>query len=58
MIHLVDDKNLVSYFLFVEESMQVWHKNKKFFKTLPEGNNDSHFVRAPCGVINRGGLSL
>lgn len=47
MIHLVDDKNLVSYFLFVEESVHVRHKNKKFFKTFPEGNNDGQFVRAP-----------
>lgn len=58
MIHLVNDKNLVSYFLLVKERMHVWHKNKKFFKTFPEGNDDCQFVRAPRGVVNGFSLSL
>lgn len=51
VVHLVDDKNPVSYFLFVEEAVHEGNKDQQFLKPLPERHHQGQFVRSPAGRV-------
>lgn len=44
IIHLVNDINLMSCSLLIQKIMHVWHKLQQLFKSVPEWNQNSHFV--------------
>lgn len=51
MIHLVDDEDLVTDLLLVEERVHEGNKHQQLLEALSEGHDEGQFVRTPGGVV-------
>lgn len=51
-IHLVDDEDLVSNLLLVEERVHKRDELQQLLKPLPEGHDEGQFVRTPRRVVD------
>lgn len=58
VIHLVNYKDRMQYFLVVQEGVHEGDKHQQLLKPLPERYQEGQLVRTPGRVVRSGCLSL